>query len=133
MDGILSSHPVFSGTWPTHLSEGPSPTVPHCPQLSSAVLNFFPLFSALFLCPPPSLAVLHHHRPSPTVPYQIMSQIVGLVILLNDCRPGNSRMRTDGILSSLLVPWSWQSPSQGLWGLRKTTNTNCEHPPPFTS
>ena len=29
-----------------------------------------------------------------------MSQIVGLVVLTNDGRPGNSRMRTDGILSS---------------------------------
>ena len=47
--------------------------------------------------PPPSPAVLHHRRPSPTVPYQNISPIVGLVVLPNDGRPGNSRTRTDGI------------------------------------
>ena len=35
-----------------------------------------------------------------------MSQIVGLVVLPNDGRPGNSRTRTDGILSSRPVIFS---------------------------
>ena len=52
-----------------------------------------------------------------------MSQIVGLVVLPNDGRPGNSRTRTDGILSSRLVPGSWQSPRRALRGPRTTANT----------
>ena len=52
MDGILSSRPVFSGTCPTHPSEGPSPTVPAVPRR-----------------PPPSStppAVPYRPLPSPT-------------------------------------------------------------------
>jgi len=94
-DGILSSRPVFSGTCPTHPSEGPSPTV-HRPRPSSAVFRSFPLFPAVFRRP----------WPSPTIPYRNMSQIVGLVVLPNDGRPGNSRTRTDGILSSRPVIFS---------------------------
>ena len=87
----------------------PSPTVPHRP--------------------PPSSAVLHHPRPSPTVPYHNMSQIVGLVIPPNDGRPGNSRTRTDGILSSSLVPGSWQSPRRALRGPRTAENTGVKVSP----
>ena len=101
----------------------PSPAVLCRPPPSSAVFRCFPLFSAVFRRPPPSPAVLHHPRPSPTVPYQNMSQIVGLVVLPNDGRPGNSRTRTDGILSSRLVPGSWQSPRRALQGPRTTENT----------
>ena len=71
------------------------------PPPSSAVFRCFPLFSA----------VLHPPRPSSTVPYQNMSQIVGFAVLPNDGRPGNSRTRTDGILSSRPVPGSGQSPA----------------------
>ena len=56
--------------------------LPHTSEwrtVPSAVPRRLPLFSA--------------------VPYQNMSQIVGLVVLPNDGLPGNSRMRTDGILS----------------------------------
>ena len=52
---------------------------------------------------PSSPAVLHHPLPSP---YKNMSQIVGLVVLPNDGRPGNSRTRTDDILSSRPVIFS---------------------------
>ena len=72
-----------------------SPAVPCHPPPSSAVLRCFP-FPVVFRRP----------LPSPTVPYQNMSQIVGLVVLPNDGCLGNSRTRTDGILSSLLVIFS---------------------------
>ena len=55
-----------------------------------------------------------------------MSQIVGLVVLPNDGRPGNLRTRTNGILSSRLVPGSWQSPRRALRGPRTTENTGLE-------
>ena len=44
-------------------------------------------------------------------------------VLPNDGRPGNSRMRTDGILSSRPVPGSWQSPRRALRGPRTAENT----------
>ena len=88
----------------------PSPTVP-CRLPPFSVV--FPLFSAVSCRPPPS----------PTVPYRNMSRIVGLVVLPNDGRPENSRTRTDGILSSRLVPGSWQSPRRALRGPRTAANT----------
>ena len=83
-----------------------SPVVPRRPPPSSAVFRCFPLYSAVACRPPSSPAVLHHPLPSPTTPYKNMTQIVGLVVLPNDGRPGNSRTRTDGILSSRPVIFS---------------------------
>ena len=74
------------------VSSPSSPVVPRRPPPSSAVFRCFPLFSVVFRFSPPSPGVLHH-------PYKNMTQIVGLVVLPNDGRPGNSRTRTDGILS----------------------------------
>ena len=105
------------------VSSPSSPAVPRRPPPSSAVFCCFPLFSAVFRRRLPSPAVLHHPRLSPTVPYKNMSQTVGLVVLPNDGRPGYSRTRTDGILSSRLVPGSWQSPRRALRGPRTTENT----------
>ena len=88
------------------MSSPSSPAVPRRLPPSSAVFRRFPLFSAVACRPPPSPAVLHHPLPSPITPYKNMSQIVGLVVLPNDGRPGNSRTRTDGILSSRPVIFS---------------------------
>ena len=55
---------------------------------------------------PSSPAVLHHRLPSSITPDKNMSQTVGLVVLPNDGHPGNSRTRTDGILSSRPVIFS---------------------------
>ena len=60
-----------------------------------------------------------------------MSQIVGFVVLHNDGRPGNSRTRTDGILSSRLVPGSWKSPRRALRGPRTAENTARNFVPVF--
>jgi len=116
---MLSSRQVLSGTFPTHLSKGLSPTVPGCPMPSYAVPCRLPPSSVVFCFfssvprhPPLFPAFLHHPRPSPTIPYQNMSQIVRLVVLPNNSRPGNSRTRTDSILSSCLAPRSWQPPGR---------------------
>ena len=79
---------------------------PRRPPPSPAVLRCFPLFSAFFRRRLPSPAVPRRPPPPPTIPYKNMSQIVGLVVLPNDGRPGNSRTRTDGILSSRPVIFS---------------------------
>ena len=63
---------------------------------SSAILRGFLLF-ILFS------TVSHPPLPSPTVPCQNMSPVVGLVILLNARCPETWRTRTDGILSSCPV------------------------------
>ena len=124
----------------------PSPAVPCRPLPSPAVPRRLPPFSVVFRCFPPSPAVPcrplpspavpcrplpspavpavpRRPPPSPAVPYQNMSQIVGLAVLPNDGRPGDSRTRTDGILSSRPVPGSWQSPRRALRGPRTTENT----------
>ena len=88
------------------MSSPSSPAVPRRPPPSSAFFRRFPLFSAVACRPPPSPAVLHHPLPSPITPYKNMSQIVGLVVLPNDGRPGSSRTRTDGNLSSRPVIFS---------------------------
>ena len=85
---------------------------PHHPRPSPAVFHRLPLFSVVFRC----------FLPSPTVPYQNVSQIVGLVALPNDGRPGNSRTRTDYVLPSRLFPGSWQSPRRALRGPRTAAN-----------
>jgi len=108
---MLSSRTVFSGTCPTHPSEGPSPAVP----------RRLPLFSAVFRRP----------LPSPTVPYRNMSLfvgLVGLVVLPNYGRPGNSRTRTDYVLPSRPVPGCWQSPRRALRGPRTAANTDYASP-----
>ena len=58
--------------------------------------------------------------------WQKLSQVVGLVVLANDGRPGNSRTRTDYILPSPLVRGSWQSPHRALRGPRTAENTERE-------
>ena len=92
-DGILSSRPVFSGTCPTHPSEGPFPAVPHHPRPSSAVFRCFPLFSTV------------PYRPLPS-PTRIYLRSWGLSSFLMTAILGNSRTRTDGILSSRPVIFS---------------------------
>ena len=79
---------------------------PRRPPPSPAVLRRPPLFSVVFRFFPPSPAVPRRPPPSSITPYKNMSQIVGLVVLPNDGRPGNSRTRTDGILSSRPVIFS---------------------------
>ena len=86
-----------SGTRTDEIVSSPSsPVVPCRPPPSSVVFRFFP----------PSPAVPRRPPPSSTTPYKNMSQIVGLVVLPNDGRPGNLRTRTDGILSSRPVIFS---------------------------
>ena len=111
----------------------PSPAVPCRPPPSppsSAVFHCFPcfpLFSAIPCrhLPSPNLHCHPRHpRPSSTVPYRNMSQMVGLALLPDHCRPGNSRMRTDYVLPSLPVPGSWQSPRRALGGPRMAANTD---------
>jgi len=126
-----------------------SPSSPSSPVVP-VVFGRLPLFPVISRYSPlisPSPAVPRRPPPPPTVPYKNMSQIVGLVVLPNDGRPGNSRTRTDGILSSRLVilsswptsrnerrgrttfcrprlvPGTWQSPRWVLRGPRTTTNT----------
>ena len=111
----MSSCPVFSSICPIRKSQRSGQTKlcrPRCPPLSPAIFHHLPLFYVLFrfFClhlpfpvvprrPPPSLL-------SPITPYKNMSQIVVLVVLPNDGRLGNSRTRTDSILSSRLVIFS---------------------------
>ena len=52
----------------------------------------------------------------PAVPPQKLSQVVGLVVLANDGRPGNSRTRTDCILPSHLVRGVLAVPPAGPYG-----------------
>ena len=82
------------------MSSPSSPAVPRRPPPSSVVFRFFPPSPAVPRHTPPPL-------PSPITPYRNMSQIVGLVVVHpNDGHPGNSRTRTDGILSSRPVIFS---------------------------
>jgi len=52
-----------------------------------------------------------------------MSQVVGLFVLANNGRPGNSRTRTDYILPSYLVRGSFKSTYQVLQGPWTAENT----------
>jgi len=63
-----------------------------------------------------------------------MSQIVGLVGLPNDGRPGNLKLRTDYVLPSRPVPGCWQSPSRALRVPRTAANTdtNTKYLTPYT-
>ena len=72
------------------------------PPLSPIVLDH-PLSSSAIPCHPPPSSTTPYH---PLSRYKNMSQILGLVVLLNNGRPGNSRTMTDGILSSHPVIFS---------------------------
>ena len=95
-----------SGTRMDEIVSSPSSHAVRRLPLFSVVFRFFPPSPAVPRRPPSSPAVLHHPLPSPITSYKHMSRIVGFVVLPNDDRPGNSRTRTDGILSSRPVIFS---------------------------
>ena len=72
-----------------------SPNVICRPPPSPVVFGCFPMLSAVFRRPRRPYVVT-----IPAVPWEKLSQAVGLVVLANDGRPGNSRTRMDYIFSS---------------------------------
>jgi len=104
----ILSRPPLSPTVPRHLLSSP---VVFLPLLSSSVvLCRPPPSSAVFRCFPASPTITSGAIYFPTVPWQKLSQVIGLIVLANNSHPGNSRMKTDGILPPSLIQRSWQSP-----------------------